>query len=236
VQFEAGETDIGAPVAVDAKGVATTTTTFTAAGKEALEAEFTPTSDGYRSSAGSFSLTVHAAGPPVAGMVSILVTVPRTGLFTVTIDGGPAELTPSGSTATGRLPKVTVSDTRNYFPGWSLSGQASRFKDASTGQSVSGNHLGWVPVAVGSLQGGAKLGRAVEAEPPGLGSAPATLAYAMAGCGFGTNALSAKLTLGIPETEKGRYAGTVTITYVESQPPSTSDDGAACASSGGGDR
>jgi len=235
IQFEVGETDIGTPVAVDANGVASTTTTFSAVGKEALEAEFTPTNAGYASSTGKFSLVVRPVGPSVAGIETISVTVPRTGSFTVTIDPGPAQLTPSESTARGTLPDVTVTDTRNYFPGWSLSGQAGTFKDTSSGQSVSGKHLGWVPTVVGSLHGGANLGRAVEPAPPGL-SAPATLAFAVAGCGFGTNVLGAKLTLDIPETESGRYAGTVTITYVESQPASTGDDRAACSGPTGGDR
>jgi hypothetical protein len=235
IQFEIGETDIGTPVAVDANGVATTSTTFSTAGNEALAAEFTPTNAGYASSTGRFSLVVRPVGPAVAGIETISVTVPRTGSFTVSIDPGPAQLTPSESTARGALPDVTVTDTRNSFPGWSLSGQASTFTDSSGGQSVSGKHLGWVPTVVGSLRDGATLGGAVESEPPGLG-APATLAYAVAGCGFGTNVLSARLTLAIPETESGRYTGTVTITYIESQPASTGDDRATCSRSSGGDR
>jgi hypothetical protein len=235
VQFEVGETDMGTPVAVNAKGVATTTTTFSTAGKEALEAEFTPTSARYASSTGKFTLVVGPRRPSVAGIETISVTVPRSGSFTVTIDPGPAQLTPSESAARGTLPDVTVTDTRNYFPGWSLSGQAGTFTDSSTGQSVAGKHLGWVPTVAGSLHGGANLGRAVAPAPPGL-SSPATLAFAVAGCGFGTNVLSAKLTLDIPETERGRYAGTVTITYVESQPASTGDDRATCSGPAGGDR
>jgi hypothetical protein len=236
IQFEVGETDIGTPVAVDASGVATTTTTFSAAGTEVLAAQFTPTSTRFANSTGKFLLVVRPVSPAVAGIVPILVTVPRSGWFTVTFDPGAAQLTPSGSIAHGMLPDVTVTDTRNYYPGWSLSGQASTFTDSSSGQSVSGKHLGWVPAVVGSLHGGAKLGGAVEPEPPGLGSAPASLAYAVAGCGFGTNVLSAKLTLAIPETERGRYSGIVTVTYVESLSASTGDDGATCGRSSGGDR
>jgi hypothetical protein len=228
VQFEVGETDISTPVAVGANGVATVTTTFSAAGKEALEAEFKPTSARYANSTGKFSLVVRPVAAPVAGIEPISVTVPQSGSFIVTIDPGPAQLTPSGSTATGTLPDVTVTDTRNYYPGWSLSGEASTFTDSGSGQSVSGKHLGWVPTVVGSLHGGVNLGRPVEPEPPGL-SAPATLAAAVAGCGFGTNVLSAKLTLDIPETEKGRYSGAVTITYVESQPALTGDDRTTCS-------
>jgi hypothetical protein len=183
MQFEVGEADIGTPVAVNANGVATVTTTFAAAGREALSAEFTPTSSSYARSKGKFSLVMRPVGVQSARSEPISVTVPRSGAFTVTIEPGPVQLTPSGSTATGSLPEVTVTDTRNYYPGWSLSGQASRFNYSGTGQSVSENELGWVPTVVGSLQGGAKLGRTVAPARPGLGAAPATLAYAPAGCG-----------------------------------------------------
>jgi len=227
VQFEVGEVDIGTPIAVDATGVATTTTTFAAAGRESLSADFTPASASFGHSEGTFSLVVKPVSGLSAGSEPISVMVPRSGGFTVTINPGPVQLTPSGSTATGKLPDVTVTDTRNYYPGWSLSGQASRFTDSRnpTGKSVSGNQLGWVPTVLGSLHGGAQLGRAVTPGRTGLGSAPATLAFASAGCGFGTNVLSAKLALDIPPTVGGHYSGTVTITYVESQPASSTDCG-----------
>ena len=234
IHFEADEAGIGAPVAVNAAGVASITTTFAAAGTEHLSAEFMPASSAYTGSKGTFSLVVRPVSANVAGVELISVTVPRTGAFTVSIQGGPVQLTPSGSTATGRLPNVTVTDTRNYVPGWSLSGQASRFTYSRTGKSVSGDQLGWVPEVVGSLHDGAKLGRAVAPARPGLGAAPATLAYAPAGCGFGTDVLSANLTLDIPRTSGGHYNGTVTITYVESLPASSDDDQATCESSSGG--
>jgi hypothetical protein len=239
VQFQVGQADIGTPVAVNAKGVAIVTTTFAAPGKASLSAEFTPTSAAYRGSKGKFSLVVRPVPANVAGVETISVTVPRTGEFVVTIGPDPIRLTPSGSTAAGKLPDVTVTDTRNYKPGWSLSGQASRFTYSRTGKSVAGNQLGWMPTVVGSLTGGAQLGRAVAPARPGLGSAPATLAFASAGCGFGTNVVSANLTLAIPRAVGGRYSGTVTITYVESDPASADDDQAACGKSSkpaGGDR
>jgi hypothetical protein len=65
----------------------------------------------------------------------------------------------------------------------------------------------------------APIGANSSSTGPGLGSQPATLAYAAAGCGFGTNVLSANLLLDIPSaTPPGSYAGTLTITYVEVQP------------------
>ena len=228
MQFEVDEADVGAPIAVNANGVASITTTFAAAGKEHLSAEFMPTSTSYAGSKGTFSLVVRPVGPQVAGIVPMTVTVPRSGTFTVTFDPNPIQLAPSGSIAIGTLPDVTVTDTRNYVPGWSLSGQASTFTYSGGRRSISGSQLGWAPTVVGSLKDGAKLGRPVSPARPGLGSGPATLAYAAAGCGFGTNVVSASLTLDIPHTVGGRYIGAVTITFVESQPPPADDDAAAC--------
>jgi hypothetical protein len=239
MQFQLGQADIGTPVAVNAKGVATMTTTFAAPGTESLSAQFTPTSAAYASSRGTFSLVVRPAAGNIAGIETISVMVPRMGEFIVTIHPGPVQLTPAGPTAVGSLPDVTVTDTRNYQPGWSLSGQASSFTYSRTGKSVPGRQLGWVPTVIGSLHGGAKLGRRVAPARPGLGTAPATLAYAEPGCGMGTNILSADLTLDIPRTFGGRYSGTVTITYVESQPAPADDDPGACSKSAtppGGDR
>lgn len=230
VQFEVGGADIGTAVAVDGNGVAVTTTTFAAPGTERLAAQFTPASAAYTASKGAFSLVVHPVRAQVAGIVTISVTVPQSGAFTISVQPGPVQLKPSGTTATGRLPDVTVTDTRNYRPGWSLSGQASRFTYSRTGKFVSGNELGWVPTVVESLHDGARLGRSVAPHRPGLGAVPATLAYAPAGCGVGTNILSAKLTLDIPRSVGGRYGGTVTITYVESQPTSAGGGRITCGS------
>jgi Bacterial Ig-like domain (group 3) len=235
VQFEVGGADIGSPVAVDATGVATTFTTFAVPGTERLSAQFTPTSAGYTASTGTFSLVVGPVPANIAGVETISVTVPQTGFFTVSFKPGPVELKAKGSTATGALGDVTVTDTRNYHPGWSLSGQASAFTsdDDDDSRTVPGKELGWVPTVVGSLHDGAQLGASVAPAHPGLGAAPATLAYAAAGCGYGTNILSAKLTLDIPRTEEeeGRYSGVVTITYVESGPAPAGDDQASCGKS-----
>ena len=219
MQFEVGGIDIGSRVALNASGVADTTTTFAAAGKEALSALFTSTTGAYVDSRGTFSLVVRPLGRQTAGSVPVLVTVPRSGAFTVTIEPGTVVLTPLGSTATGTLQSVTVADTRNYYPGWSVSGQESDFTGSGTaaGRSISGNQLGWTPTVVGSLQDGAILGGTVAPAAPGLGGAAATLASAGAGCGHGTNILSANLVLHIPATTVvGTYVGSLAITYIES--------------------
>jgi hypothetical protein len=58
VQFEVGGTDVGQPVAVNASGVASTTTTFSAAGSTAVSAVFTPTSASYDPSTATYSESV----------------------------------------------------------------------------------------------------------------------------------------------------------------------------------
>jgi hypothetical protein len=150
-----------------------------------------------------------------AGSVPITLTVPVGGAFTVTITLGAVPLTVSGSMAMGILPDVTVTDTRNYYPGWYVTGQEADFTTAG-GRAISGNQLGWAPAVVGSLHDGAVLGGAVAPGHPGLGTTPATLAAAAPGNGFGTNKLSAILTLVIPAQASGRRdLGVLTLTYVE---------------------
>jgi len=149
------------------------------------------------------------------------VTVPASGAFTFTVAPGTVNLAVSGTPAqgTGVLNTVTVSDTRNTFPGWSVSGQESDFagSGSAAGSTISGNQLGWTPT--GTPAGGATLGPVVAPGSPGLGTTAGILAQAHAGSGSGTSTLSANLLLAIPTTAKaGPYAGTLTLTAVESLP------------------
>jgi hypothetical protein len=219
VQFEAGGTAINGPVTVSG-GVATTTTTFSAAGTVALSAVFTPTSTtAYNGSTGTYSETVTATNPN-SGTEPLAVTVPATGTFTLTVGTGTVTLAVSGANATGALNPITVSDTRNTSPGWSVSGQTSDFtgSGSAAGGTISGNQLGWVPTDT-SLATGATLGGTVTPAAPGLGTTAAVLAQAHAGNGVGTSALGANLTLVIPAAAKaGPYAATLTVTAVTSLP------------------
>ncbi|HXL96589.1 MAG TPA: Ig-like domain repeat protein [Streptosporangiaceae bacterium] len=215
VQFEAGGTDIGTPAAVTG-GVASATTTFAAGGAQALSAVFIPATAAYLTSAGTFTEAVN-----VAGSVPLATTVPQSGTFTVTITPGTVNLAVAGLTATGTLEDITVTDTRNYYPGWSGTGQESAFTGSGTaiGSTISGGQLGWVPTAVETLQDGASLGSHVAPVSPGLGSTAATLALAPPGCGVGTNVLSASLTLDIPAAAAaGPYLGSMTITFMTAGP------------------
>jgi|HubBroStandDraft_1064217.scaffolds.fasta_scaffold87498_2 Bacterial Ig-like domain (group 3) len=220
VQFESGGTAIGSPVAVSGTGVATTTTTFAAAGTESLSAVFTPTSTTYATSTGTYSETVNVATTSTTGSEPLAVTVPATGSFTLTVATGTVNLAVAGATATGALNPITVTDTRNTFPGWSVSGQTSDFtgSGSAAGGTIPGNQLGWVPTDT-SIATGATLGGTVTPASPGLGTTAAVLASAAPGGGAGTSALGANLTLDIPASAlAGPYGATLTVTAVTTGP------------------
>ena len=221
VQFTVNGTLIGSPIAVNASGVASTTTSFAASGQVALTALFEPTNTAYVLSQGTFTATVYPAGTTAAGSEPVTIAVPQEGAFILTVSPGTVNLSVSGATATGALQNVTVTDTRNYYPGWSVTGQASSFAGSGTaaGSTFSGNQLGWVPTAVGTLVDGATLGGTVAPVSRGLGTTAATLASAATNCGFGTNVMSANLTLDIPPlAAAGPYISTMTITAVTTGP------------------
>ena len=216
IQFESGGTDIGTAVAVNGSGVATTTTTFAAAATVTLSAVFTPTNTtGYAGSTGTYSETITTTNPN-SGSEPIAVTIPASGSFTLTVATGTVNLSVSGSNATGALNPVTVSDTRNTFPGWQVTGQESTFNGSGTaaGYTISGNQLGWMPTDT-SLGTGVTLGPTVTPASPGLGTTAGVLAQAAAPNGTGTSVLGANLTLAIPASAAaGPYGGTMTITAV----------------------
>lgn len=223
VQFEVGGTAIGSPVTV-AAGAASTTTTFAAAGSESLSAVFTPTSStAFGSSTGTASLSVSTA-PPNSGTIPLAVTVPSSGTFTLTVDTtDTVTLAVSGSSATAATTPVTVSDTRNTFPGWSVSGSDTNWAGSGTaaGASIPGNQLGWTPTSTGALPQGVALGSPVTPASPGLGTTPAVLASAHAGLdnGYGTTTLGANLALAIPVPQAaGPYTGGLNITSVSTNP------------------
>lgn len=222
VQFSVGGTAIGGPATVTG-GVATTTTSFAAAGTEALSAVYTPTGN-FTGSTGTLSYTVSAA-PPNSGTIPLAVSVPATGTFTLTVDTtDTVTLTVSGSNATAATTPIVVSDTRNTFPGWSVSGQDSNWTGSGTaaGATISGNQLGWTPTSSTSpLTQGVTLGGVVTPASPGLGTTPAILASVHAGIGngFGTTTLAANLNLLIPTPQAaGPYTSGLNITSVSTNP------------------
>src|SRR5215469_985679 len=224
VQFSAGGTNIGTPVAVSATGVATTTTTApaTAGTVVPVSAVFTPTSTGFSGSTGNASFTVVGSNGPFP--IPVTFTVGATGVFTFTANTNAVTLTvdAANTTGTGNLNgnAITVSDTRNTTPGWSVTGQESDFAGPGTA-SISGNQLGWTPTSTATLPAGVILGPVVAPASPGLGTTAAVLAQEHAGANTGTSsaALSANLALAIPAAQAaGAYAGTLTLTAVQSLP------------------
>ncbi|MBO0836307.1 MAG: Ig-like domain repeat protein [Actinobacteria bacterium] len=222
VQFTAGATNLGA-VPVDATGVAKLDFTPSDAGTILLSAVFTPDDPTYAPSTATLQLIVApcAGCGFIAGSSPITFTVPQVGTLTVTVAPGTVDLAVSGTTATGSLQDVTVTDTRNFVPGWSVSGQDSPFMGSgpASGFSIPADQLGWIPT--GFFTGGATAGPPVlpGTSPGGLGDTPHLLASAPAGQGLGTNVLTAALNLDIPAgTTAGPYTSDLTITYLESGP------------------
>jgi ABC-type phosphate transport system substrate-binding protein len=168
---------------------------------------------------GPMQCTTVVAGS--SGTIPMTVTVPATGAFTLTVDTtDTVTLTQSGNTATAATTPIVVSDTRNTFPGWSVSGQATDLTGSGTaaGSVISGNQLGWVPTET-SLGTGVVLGGTVAPAAPGLGATAAVLALAHAGSGTGTSTLGATLTLAIPAVARaGDYTAALTMTAVTALP------------------
>jgi hypothetical protein len=211
-------------VTLDASGIAKTSAAVSVGASAALSAAFTPMSTAYLASATTGTATVDGTDSQ-AGSISIALTVPPAGSLVVTVVVGTVTLalhhvaSNTKPIATGMLQPVTVTENRNYVPGWSATGQASNLTAA--GQPVPGTQLGWIPA--GTVTGGAELGAPVAPGNPGLGSAGAVLAMASPGAGLGTDTLSAELLLAVPpDAESGPYAGTLTITLVEAGPQSAS--------------
>ena len=145
------------------------------------------------------------------------------------VDLGTAELVKSGAGAgqffatSGVLNQVTVVDTRDTDPGWTINGTMGTFS-AGTGLEFSGSQLGWSPVAsdTGPFEDSngvdydqlATAGPVVapnSLEADGLSTGKA-LASADAGEGLGIARLDARLKLLIPVfASAGTYVGTLTI-------------------------
>lgn len=219
VQFQTNGTDIGTPVTVNADGLAATTTRFVSTGNQtAVWAVFIPADPAaFSASAGMISLVVDPALPD-SGEIPLTTAVPQNGTFSLTVDtADTVNLSASGSSAVAAATPIIVSDTRNTFPGWSVSGQGTDWTGSGTaaGARIPGNQLGWTPGSTGTLPQGVTLGPPVTPASPGLGSTPAVLAYAPQGVGngYGTTTLGVGLTLLLPAGQAaGSYASGLTIT------------------------
>jgi hypothetical protein len=224
VQFENNGTNINTTPAQVSGGKATTTftaPTVTTASTATLTAVYTPSGSFTAGTAGSLSLPVNPA-PANSGTIPLAVSVPASGSFSLTVDTTDlVNLTASGLTATGTTTPIVVADTRNTYPGWSVSGQDSAWTGTGTaaGGTIPGSQLGWQPTDT-ALAPAVALGALVNPVTPGLGTAaPLASVHAGLGNGFGTSTLGADLTLTIPATAPaGPYTSGLTISAVTSNP------------------
>jgi hypothetical protein len=225
VNFEDNGTVVGTPNVPLSGGKAITTftaPTVTSADTENLTAVYTPSGNFTAGTAGSLSLPVNPA-PANSGTIPLAVSVPQSGSFSLSVDSTDVvTLTATDLTAAGSTTPITVADSRNSFPGWSVSGQDGDWTGTGTaaGGTFTGDQLGWTPTDT-ALAPAVTLGSAVTAANPGLGTTAATLASVHAGLGngFGTSTLGADLSLVIPPTAPaGPYTSGLTISAVTSNP------------------
>jgi hypothetical protein len=126
--------------------------------------------------------------------------------------------------ATGALNQVTVVDTRDADPGWTVTGLTSQFVDGA--KNFSCNDLGWVPSSTDTAAFVSPDGAYDQVATAGAAVAPATLApnglcnahtfaSANASAGLGIAQLDAALELWIPIFKPaGNYSSVMTITAV----------------------
>jgi hypothetical protein len=215
------------PIASEYSGTVTLTTTFAALGNTPVTAVFIPSPSVATAYTGA-TASIIELGPDsgqLAGSVPMSITIPPTGSLSVTVVNTPVPLAlnSAGTQATGTLGNVTVTDMRNSYPGWSVSGQEANFTTSGTAAeaTIAGDQLGWAPAAVGTLGTGVTLGPAIApgTNIGGLGDTGGVLFSAAPGSGFGTNVANAEMTLDIPaEQVPGAYVGSLTITYLEAGP------------------
>jgi hypothetical protein len=207
VEFRRGTNVLGtAPVT---GGTATFATTALPVGTYQYTAVFTPTdATAYKastSSASSYQIN------PVAGAITQSVEIVADvapGAFTLAVASPTTQLAGGvvGGTATGALPKATVTDLRGTNVGWALTGQVGDFILASN--SIPNSKLSWTPSAAKTSGSGAVTAGAAAS----LGGT-ATLCSAASGGSAGVFTCDAGLSLAIPDNvPPGSYKATMTLT------------------------
>ena len=212
-----GGSAIGTPQTLDATGAASVTTSFTNSGTVQVSAAYTSNATSTFSNSTSTPFSENVTGPLSE---PITVTVGPTGTFLVTVTSGTVVLTPNAaqSSASGTAQPVNILDTRNTFPGWSVSAQATDFTESTSSKrgSTPANDLGWTPT--GTLTD-ATLGPAVA---PGATGLSAAQVWASAAAGHGVTAatgdnVSASLLLNIPAgSPAATYNSALSISFATS--------------------
>jgi hypothetical protein len=205
---------LGSPTA--ASGVASFTTPVLPVGTYTYTAQFVNNNDPkYGDSLVSGTVTV------TVSTNSTLITVGIPGVGAVTLTGvasavnlGIAALNGGLLTASGTLPSVTVTDTRNLgSSSWSLTGITTDFSTAG-GVKLDGKYLGWVPTTTDSVTNAGAIGATVAAGVTGLKTA-SVLAYGSVVDQKLTTKVGATLNLAAPaNTPVGTYNATLTLTLV----------------------
>lgn len=179
----------------------------------------TPTPDPTTPTPDPTTPTPDPTTPSTKADIDVSVDIPVTGglavnLASTKLDLGQAKLSSDLTSldASGTLPAVTVADTRNSNPGWSLTATASNFS-GSEGLSLDGKYLGIGKTRVLSASAGQTLSLGAGVAP-GVGfTGGTTVASAAAGAGQGSATFEADLQLKAPAaTTPGDYVSVVTIT------------------------
>ncbi len=202
-----------------ASGVGTFTTAVLPAGTYTYTAQFVGSSDpAYNDSAVSAVVTVTVSNN--VAPVNITVAIPS-GVGSLTLTGvaasvnlGTAALNGGVLTASGTLPTVTVTDTRQLgSAAWSLTGITTDFTAGS--KTLDGKYLGWTPSTVDSATNAGTIGAAVVA---GAANGLKTAAILASGSPVDqktTTKVGATLNLAAPaNTPAGAYSATLTLTLV----------------------
>ena len=216
--FDSTNTQIGSGTVTS--GVGTFTTAVLAYGTYTYTAQFVGSSDpAYNDSAVSAAVTVVVSSNTQASTVT--VAIPPVGSVTLTgvasaVSLGTAALNGGILTASGILPTVTVTDTRNLgSASWSLTGVTTNF---TAGASVlDGKYLGWMPTTVDSATNAGTIGAAV-LPATSTGNGLKTAAILATGSPVDqkqTTKVGATLNLAAPaNTPVGAYSATLTLTLV----------------------
>jgi len=230
------------PVAVNASGVAATTTTSLGAGNHSIVAVFTPTN--------SANFTGSSSQPVTAQYTAVSACVPRTdGLpgantcqdlqtIVVTVAAGTLTIsspfTPSNPfnlgtmvlnaqgttlTATGGFGSlatngsgITVTDTRSGGLPWTAHVQSGNFTDLPAADTISAHGLSFTGLADNFPAGNALIGHVTLAAVPDVG-AGGDFATSAPNPGDGTVWIVGTMTLTAPSsTNPGSYTATVTFT------------------------
>lgn len=220
IEFYDGATKISTKPVVS--GAASYATSFASAGVHTLKAVFVPSDVAVQLGSESTPQDLAVNAVATQALENITVHLVETGALTISVQDqnvflpdftldAAADRLSSG----GPINPVTVTDTRLYEQGWSVSGQVTDFTSSSTDTTISSTGLGWTPNVVSKPTATTVINAGSVVAPFTAGglSTAKTLASAPADEGRGTTVLGADLLLKAPTTTKpGTYTALLTLT------------------------